>query len=68
MMQHNTINTVINPIVEQAPYATAGLPVTTFDNRMEMYFNAAGRFDSCDLLTLGAMPQCISRQQRNPHG
>ena len=60
MMQHNTINTVTNPIVEQAPYATAGLPVTTFDTRMEMYFNG----EQVDLIHAGpahtgAMPRCI---------
>lgn len=49
MMQHNTINTVTNPIVEQAPYATAGLPVTTFDTRMEMYFNG----EQVDLIHAG---------------
>ncbi len=39
MTKDNTINTVVNPPVEQAAYSTAGLPVATFERRMEMHFN-----------------------------
>ncbi|MDG2421633.1 MAG: MBL fold metallo-hydrolase [Gammaproteobacteria bacterium] len=39
MTKHNTINTVVNPLVEQPPYSQAGLPVATFEQRMEVFFN-----------------------------
>jgi len=39
MTKHNTINTVVNPLVEQPPYSQAGLPVATFERRMQMFFN-----------------------------
>lgn len=49
MTKHNTINTVVNPIVEQAPYSTAGLPVATYEQRMEMFFNG----EQIDLIHAG---------------
>ena len=39
MTKHNTINTVVNPLVEQPPYSQAGLPIATFEQRMEIFFN-----------------------------
>lgn len=38
MTRHNTINTVA-AVIEQAPYSEAGLPVATYEQRMEMFFN-----------------------------
>ena len=49
MTQHNTINTVTNPIVEQPPYDTPALPVATFETRMEMFFNG----EQIDLIHAG---------------
>ncbi len=39
MTRNNTINTVVNPPIEQAPYSIAGLPIATYEERMTMYFN-----------------------------
>lgn len=39
MMKDNTVNTVVNPPIEQAAYRTAGLPVATYEDRMQMFFN-----------------------------
>ena len=49
MTRHNTINTVVNPIVEQAPYSQAGLPVATYEEKMELFFNG----EQIDLLHAG---------------
>ena len=49
MTRDNTINTVVNPLIEQAPYATEGLPVATFERRMEMHFNG----QQIDLIHVG---------------
>ena len=49
MTRHNTINTVVNPPIEQAPYDVAGLPVATYEERMQMYFNG----EQIDLIHAG---------------
>ena len=49
MTRHNTINTVVAPLIEQAPYSTAGVPVATYETRMEMFFNG----EQIDLIHAG---------------
>lgn len=39
MTQTNFINTVMRPIQRQDPYPAAALPIATFDDRMQLYFN-----------------------------
>ena len=48
MTRHNTINTVA-AVIEQAPYESAGLPIATYETRMEMYFNG----EQIDLIHAG---------------
>ncbi|NKB33751.1 MAG: MBL fold metallo-hydrolase [Pseudomonadales bacterium] len=49
MTKHNTINTVVAPLIEQAPYSEAGLPVATYESHMEMFFNG----EQIDLIHAG---------------
>ena len=49
MMKDNTINTVENPPIEQAAYNTAGLPIASYEDRMQMFFNG----EQIDLLHAG---------------
>ena len=48
MTRHNTINTVA-AVIAQAPYESAGLPIATYETRMEMYFNG----EQIDLIHAG---------------
>lgn len=49
MMKDNVINTVMRPPNPQPAYPSAALPISTFDDRMQMHFNG----ETIDLMHFG---------------